>query len=406
MAKRRVAVVALLLCLCLSWLPNYTQAASTADAREPISPDKECSLTIAYRYDEKSFSDLPVKLYKIADVSADFQYSLTAPFANSGLLLNGVRSVGEWNVIRSTLETHILAYGVAADLTAVTNQDGQVCFQGLKPGLYLAITEQILQNDWIYGFASALVALPGLGADGLWQYAVTVTAKAEAIPPAETDEEIALKVLKLWKGDSGRTDRPQSVEVEIFRNGASYQTVILSEENHWAYSWTAKDDGSVWKVIERKIPAGYTMTIDRVVNSNMSLPSVGEYGLEIFTDYGKVLLLLVGCMLAVALIVDPLVVAITLKKNPYPLVFKCFKESGITAFFTRSSAANIPVNMKLCEKLGLNKDYYSVAIPLGATINMDGAAITITVLSLSAAFSQGIEVNIVIPINQTLKFFQ
>ena len=126
--------------------------------------------------------------------------------------------------------------------------------------------------------------------------------------------------------------------------------------------------------------------------------SVGEYGLEIFTDYGKLLLLLVGCMLAVAFIVDPLIVAIALKRNPYPLVFKCFKESGITAFFTRSSAANIPVNMKLCEKLGLEKEYYSVAIPLGATINMDGAAITITILSLAAAFSQGISVNIVIAI--------
>ena len=126
--------------------------------------------------------------------------------------------------------------------------------------------------------------------------------------------------------------------------------------------------------------------------------SVGEYGLEIFTDYGRLLLLLVGCMLAVAFIVDPLIVAISLKRNPYPLVFKCFKESGITAFFTRSSAANIPVNMKLCERLGLDKEYYSVAIPLGATINMDGAAITITVMSLAAAFSQGISVNIIIAI--------
>ena len=124
--------------------------------------------------------------------------------------------------------------------------------------------------------------------------------------------------------------------------------------------------------------------------------SVGEYGIEIFTDYGKILLLLVGCMLAVAFVVDPLIVGISLKRNPYPLVFKCFKESGVTAFFTRSSAANIPVNMKLCEKLGLDKEYYSVAIPLGATINMDGAAITITVMSLSAAFSQGISVNVII----------
>ncbi|MBR5219022.1 MAG: serine/threonine transporter SstT [Clostridia bacterium] len=126
--------------------------------------------------------------------------------------------------------------------------------------------------------------------------------------------------------------------------------------------------------------------------------SVSEYGIEIFTDYGKLLAVLVGCMLVVAFVVDPLIVAIALKKNPYPLVFKCLKESGITAFFTRSSAANIPVNMSLCEKLGLDKEHYSVSIPLGATINMDGAAITITVMSLAAAFSQGIEVNIIIAI--------
>ena len=126
--------------------------------------------------------------------------------------------------------------------------------------------------------------------------------------------------------------------------------------------------------------------------------SIGEYGMAIFVDYGKVLLLLVGCMLLVAFVVDPLIVGIALKRNPYPLVLKCFKESGITAFFTRSSAANIPVNMKLCEKLGLDKEYYSVAIPLGATINMDGAAITITVMSLAAAFSQGIQVNILLAI--------
>jgi serine/threonine transporter len=126
--------------------------------------------------------------------------------------------------------------------------------------------------------------------------------------------------------------------------------------------------------------------------------SVSEYGVEIFADYGKLLLILVGCMLTIALIIDPLIVAITLRRNPYPLVFRCFRESGITAFFTRSSAANIPVNMSLCEKLGLDKEYYSVAIPLGATINMDGAAITITVMALTAAFSQGISVNILMAI--------
>ena len=120
--------------------------------------------------------------------------------------------------------------------------------------------------------------------------------------------------------------------------------------------------------------------------------SVAESGLNIFTEYGWLLVVLVGSMLFVALVVNPVIVAIALRRNPYPLVFKCLKESGITAFFTRSSAANIPVNLELCEDLGLNKEIYSVSIPLGATINMDGAAITITVMTLAAAHTLGIHV--------------
>ncbi len=123
--------------------------------------------------------------------------------------------------------------------------------------------------------------------------------------------------------------------------------------------------------------------------------NVSTNGLAIFADYGKLLGLICGCMLVVSLIVDPLLVAIVLKRNPYPLVFKCLKESGLTAFFTRSSAANIPVNMALCEKLELDKEMYSVSIPLGATINMDGAAITISVMALAATNTIGKPVSII-----------
>ncbi len=121
--------------------------------------------------------------------------------------------------------------------------------------------------------------------------------------------------------------------------------------------------------------------------------NVSTNGLAIFTDYGKLILLLVVCMLSVSLIVDPLLVAIVLKRNPYPLVWRCLKGSGVTAFFTRSSAANIPVNMELCEKLKMDKEMYAVSIPLGATINMDGAAITIAVMALAAANTVGISVS-------------
>ena len=122
--------------------------------------------------------------------------------------------------------------------------------------------------------------------------------------------------------------------------------------------------------------------------------SVSENGFAAFTEYGSLLLLLVGTMLLMVLVFGPLVIFLYLHRNPYPLVYRCFKESGLTAFFTRSSAANIPVNMQLCEKLGLDKDMYSVSIPLGATINMNGAAITITIMAMAAANTMGIQISL------------
>lgn len=121
--------------------------------------------------------------------------------------------------------------------------------------------------------------------------------------------------------------------------------------------------------------------------------SVSTSGLEIFTSYGAIILLLVGCMLLIALVVNPIIVFVCIRKNPYPLVLRCLKDSGITAFFTRSSAANIPVNMELCQNLGLNKDNYSVSIPLGATINMAGAAVTISIMTMATVHLLGIQVD-------------
>lgn len=121
--------------------------------------------------------------------------------------------------------------------------------------------------------------------------------------------------------------------------------------------------------------------------------TVSDTGFESFLNYGRLILVLVGCMLLVALVVNPIIVYLAVRKNPYPLVFRCLKDSGIMAFFTRSSAANIPVNMKLCKDLGLDEEKYSVSIPLGATINMAGAAITITTLTLAAANTLGIPVD-------------
>ncbi len=122
--------------------------------------------------------------------------------------------------------------------------------------------------------------------------------------------------------------------------------------------------------------------------------AISTSGLKSLVNYGKLIVLLVGVMIFDAVVVNPIIVYIKTKQNPYPLVFKCLKDSGITAFFTRSSAANIPVNMKLCDELGLDKDTYAISIPLGATINMGGAAVTIAILTLAATNTLGISVDL------------
>ncbi len=120
--------------------------------------------------------------------------------------------------------------------------------------------------------------------------------------------------------------------------------------------------------------------------------SVSESGLGIFTEYGQLLLLIVGCMVFVGLVINPFISFLLLKRNPYPLLLTCLRDSGITAFFSRSSAANIPINMQLCERLGLDRDFFSISIPLGSTINTNGAAITITIMTIVTCYTLGIPI--------------
>ena len=153
------------------------------------------------------------------------------------------------------------------------------------------------------------------------------------------------------------------------------------------------------KKVLADVADGISMVVTWIINLapfgifGLVFNTVSTNGLDIFTTYGKLLLLLVGCMLFIYFVTNPLLVYWCIRQNPYPLVLRCLKDSGITAFFTRSSAANIPVNMELCKDLGLDEDTYSISIPLGATINMGGAAITISIMALAAAHTLGISVD-------------
>ena len=218
------------------------------------------------------------------------------------------------------------------------------------------------------------------------------------------------QTLVLTEAAEGAASAPTGVgEVlsNLLQNMVTNPVKAIAEGNYIGILFWAAAIGLAAKKLAgdgtKKVLKDFSDVISRIVRAIIELApfgilglvytNVATNGLSIFTDYGRLLALLVGCMAAVALIVDPLLAAIVLRRNPYPLVWRCLKNSGITAFFTRSSAANIPVNMELCEKLGLDPDMYAVSIPLGATINMDGAAITIAVMSLAAANTVGVQVS-------------
>lgn len=260
MARRKMGIIlTLLFCLCL--IPYSVQAVSTADAKEPISIEKKCDLTISYRYEEKAIEKVPVRLYQIGTISADMQYTPTEAFQTIDADFNKVQTNDEWNAIRSTLESHILANNIDENFAKSTDANGQVHFNSLEPGLYLAVSDSVSEGKQQYAFQSALITLPGLDANGIWQYQMTVSPKPAILPPTE-DDVVEYKILKLWQDEGNKKERPKSIEVEIFRNGESYETVTLSDENNWAYSWKAPADGTEWTVAEKNIPDKYTVKVE------------------------------------------------------------------------------------------------------------------------------------------------
>ena len=265
MAARRMEIRRSLLWLCLYLavcLGAAGLAADGADAAQLVSPGKDCTLSVYCRHGGVDVSGVPVQLFRVADVTETYQFTLTSAFQASGLALNEIKSSAEWNGVRSTLQAYLLTQNVEAVETTVTGRDGGARFEGLKPGLYFAKVGSAARSDRIYSFEPALVSLSGT---------VEVTCKSQVVPmpkpdnpgddPKPGEAPLQFKVLKLWKGDSGLDTRPEEVEIEIFCNGESYQTAVLSETNHWSYSWTAKADGSDWTVAERNIPEGYVLTV-------------------------------------------------------------------------------------------------------------------------------------------------
>ena len=239
---------------------------------------------------------------------------------------------------------------------------------------------------FLYLLGNLLAAIVAVVGSFLFPLTLTLSAGAEGVtPPGGVGEVLRTLLMNV-------VDNPVNALVNANYIGILTWALVLG--------LALKQSQESTKQIIVNISDAVSQVVRWVINlapfgiMGLVFDTISTSGIESLLGYGQLIILLVGCMLFDALIVNPIITFIGIRENPYPLVFKCLKDSGITAFFTRSSAANIPVNMGLCKELGLDKDTYSMSIPLGATINMGGAAITITVLALAAANTLGIQVDI------------
>ncbi|MER1999252.1 MAG: serine/threonine transporter SstT [Lysinibacillus sp.] len=237
----------------------------------------------------------------------------------------------------------------------------------------------------LYAISTFLAAVIGVVASYLFPTTLKLTEAAEGLtPPGDVFEVLESLLFSVVSNPVTALMNANYIGILAWAIVLGIALKAANKETKVALQNVSDAVGKVVKWVIELAPIGIMGIV---------FDTIATTGLSALKDYGRLLIVLVACMLIVALVINPLIVFVTTRRNPYPLVLRTLRESGVTAFFTRSSAANIPVNMELCKKLGLNKDTYSVSIPLGATINMAGAAVTITVLTLAAVKTLNIEVD-------------
>ncbi len=243
--------IAVLCLLCVSTL---------SVSAEVLESERECSLTVYYAGDGQKLSGLSVSLYRVAEALPDGTFEKVPLFAAYPVSIHDVTTQSGWKQMADTLMGYVAADGVAPTATAVTAEDGVAAFAGLPTGLYLVGGVAARTEEAVWSFDNQMLYLP-VHQGGAYVYDVTASPKGSATePPLEGTE---YRVLKLWK-DVGHADaRPVAVTVDIVRDGAVFETVTLSAENNWSYTWVDPEGSSSWAVAERDVPADYTVTVSQ-----------------------------------------------------------------------------------------------------------------------------------------------
>ncbi len=270
---KKTVPVLLALLLLATLLPMQAYAAG------PIDTDADASLTVTYRYGSTVLPGVQFDAYRVADVSFDTQFTLTGDFRDYPVSVDGLDAAG-WNELAVTLKGYVQADSLTAFATGTTDENGTLRFSG-KPGLYLIIGKGIVLGEYSYTCAPFIACLPDMDTENnAWNYDVTANPKAARDKDFDPTEDTAItrKVLKVWE-DHGYTDEiPQEIEVTLFCDGEVYDTVSLSKENNWRYTWDTLERGHDWTLTEETVE-GYTVKITQegqtfvVTNTNRKAPA-------------------------------------------------------------------------------------------------------------------------------------
>ena len=267
MRKTAIRLFAALLLFCALFHPLSAAAAG-------VDVNRECFLELEYSSEGIGFSDQNIQIFRIAQMYPNGDCILLPPFSSLPVKITGVTSQMEWRDTADTLAAYIVSQHLSPTASGVTDASGKVTFTNLQTGIYLVTAVNVTSGKDTYYFENFCVFLPRPQDDGTMLY--DISAKPKYMKDTGADEVVTYQVTKLWK-DSG-TGRPDSVTVEIYKDGQLHETVVLNTDNMWTHTWTAPDRSNIWTVVEKDVPKGYTVVVGStgdsftVTNSVINIP--------------------------------------------------------------------------------------------------------------------------------------
>lgn len=253
--RKRILATLLTAIFLLSGLALAAQGATYVDT------EATGSLTLTYSCEGQPLAAAQIRIYRVAEISRYADFLLTGAFAQLPVEVNQVKTQAEWNQVASTLSAYVTSESISPDGQAATDAQGVARFGSLPLGLYLVEGLRVDVEGGYRQFDSFVISIPDLDETDSWVY--DVQAKPKSVFQEVTPQPITYTVNKLWKDEGYSHLRPQSISLELYCNGALVETVTISAENDWSYSWSAPDDGSVWQVVEADVPDGYTVTMEQ-----------------------------------------------------------------------------------------------------------------------------------------------